>query len=63
MVGVNERSMHEFEEITVVQSITPDVDHGNHGNGKFLPCCRDTWEEPIDGAIVGYMEDELVWKG
>jgi hypothetical protein len=50
------------EIITVAQSVSPEVNHSNHGNGQFLPGRRDTWEEGIDNAIVGHMIDKLVWK-
>lgn len=51
-----------LREITVVQSVSPEVNHSNHGNGQFLPGRRDTREESIDNAIVGHVKDKLVWK-
>ena len=56
------QTIERSREITVVQSVSPDVNHSNHGNGQFLPSRRNTWEEPVDSAIVGYVINELVWK-
>jgi hypothetical protein len=52
--------MSGSENITAVQSVTPHANDGNHGNGEFIPCRWDTWEDRVDGAIMCCMEDEFV---
>jgi hypothetical protein len=49
------------ESRTVIETVAPNVDHSQHGNGYFLPCRRDAREEPVDLCVVGSVEDEFVW--